>query len=333
MKIGKIPEIVLKRSVFKQIKHRREEVLIRPGVGRDCSAIAIEKDEAIVISTDPITGTTKDIGALAVHITANDIASSGGDIIGIMLTILLPEGARESDLREMMQDIESVCLNLNIEVIGGHTEVTNAVNQPIITVTGIGKISKDDLLSPKGMKPGQEIVMTKWAGLEGTAIIAKEKQEELLTKYPKEFIDGAIDFIDHISVVPEAKIGKQIGVTSMHDVTEGGIFGALWEIAEASNVGISIDLKTIPIKQETVEVCEFYDLNPYLLISSGSMLMVTEKGNELVETLKKSGIPAAIIGKVTNGNERIIINEDEKRYLEPPKSDELYKVELNSDTL
>lgn len=333
MKIGKIPETVLKRSVFKQIKHRRDEVLIRPGVGRDCSAVATQNDEAIVLSTDPITGTTKDIGALAVHITANDIASSGGDIIGIMLTILLPEGARESDLREMMQDIEAACTGLNIEVLGGHTEVTSAVNQPVISVTGIGKISKNDLLSAQGMKPGQEIVMTKWAGLEGTAIIGKEKQKELVTKYPKEFIDSAIDFINYISVVPEARIGKQVGVTFMHDVTEGGIFGALWEIAEASNVGISIDLKKIPIKQETVEICEFYDLNPYLLISSGCMLMSTERGNELVEALKEAGIPAAIIGRVTNGNERIIINEDEKRYLEPPKSDELYKVNLNSDVL
>lgn len=326
MKIGKIPETVLKRSVFKQIKHRREEVLIRPGVGKDCSAIAIGPDEAIVISTDPITGTTEDIGSLAVHITANDIASSGGDIIGIMLTILLPDGARESDLREMMQEIEAVCVDLDIEIIGGHTEVTKAVNQPIITVTGVGKISKSDLLSFDGMKPGQEIVMTKWTGLEGTTIIAKNRQEELKTKYSTEFIDGAIDFIKSISVVPEAKIGKSMGVSSMHDVTEGGVFGALWEIAEASKVGINIELKKIPLKQETVEICEFYDLNPYLLISSGCMLMSTDRGNELVDALMKAGIPAAIIGRVTKGNERIIINEDEKRYLEPPKSDELYKV-------
>lgn len=329
MKIGKIPETVLKRSVFKQIKHRREEVLIRPGVGRDCAAIGAKGEEAIVISTDPITGTTKDMGSLAVHITANDIATSGGEAIGIMLTILLPDGFRESDLREMMQDIEDTCHKLNIEVMGGHTEVTQAVNRPVISVTGIGKMLRKDLLSGKRMKPGEEIVMTKWVGLEGTAIIAKEKEDELKRKYPKEFIDSAIDFMDNISVVPEAGIGKQAGVTSMHDITEGGIYGALWEMAESSGVGITVDLKKIPIKQQTIEICEFYDLNPYLLISSGCLLMSAERGNELVDALKEKDIPAAVIGKVTSGNDRIIMNEDEKRYLEPPKSDELYKVELD----
>lgn len=326
MKIGKIPETVLKRSVFKQIKHRRSEVLVRPGVGEDCSVIGIGEDEAIVLSTDPITGTKEEIGTLAVHITANDIASSGADIIGIMLNILLPDGARESDLREMMQEIEAVCDELNIDVVGGHTEVTKAVTQPVITVTGIGKIAKNRIISTKGAKPGQEIVMTKWAGLEGTAVIAEAKKDELLYKYTEDFIDSARNFIKYISVVKEAKIARNLNVTSMHDITEGGVFGALWELAAASNVGLTVDLKKIPIKQQTIEICEFYDLNPYLLISSGCMLMAADKGNLLVDELQKEGIEAAVIGRITDSNERVIISEDEKRYLEPPKSDELYKV-------
>lgn len=331
MKIGKIPEVVLKRSVFKQIKHRREEVLVRPGVGKDCSVIELQPDEVFVMSTDPITGTVQDIGSLAVHITSNDIASSGADMIGVMLSILLPDGARESDLREMMQDIEATCSELGIEVLGGHTEVTTAVNQPIITITGVGKLKKVDVITTSGMKPGDEIVMTKWAGLEGTTIIAQDNYNELIKKYTKEFIDGAVELKKHLSIVPEARIGKRMGATSMHDVTEGGIFGALWEIAEASNVGLNIDLKKILMKQETVEICEFYNLNPYLLISSGCLLISTNKGNDLVEALSEAGIVAAIIGKVTEGKERIIHNEDEKRYLEPPRSDELYRVNLNSD--
>lgn len=326
MKIGKIPEVVLKRSVFKQIKHRRQEVLVRPGVGKDCSIIELQPDEAFVMSTDPITGATQDIGSLAVHITSNDIASSGADMIGVMLSILLPEGARESDLREMMQNIENTCGMLDVEVLGGHTEVTAAVNQPIVTITGVGKIKKSDIITTSGIKPGDEIVMTKWAGLEGTTIIAQDKYSELLTKYTKEFIDGAVALKQYLSIVPEARIAKGMGATSMHDVTEGGIFGALWEIAEASNVGLNIDLKKISMKQETVEICEFYDLNPYLLISSGCLLISTNKGNDLVEALSAEGITATIIGSATAGKERIIHNEDEKRYLEPPKSDELYKV-------
>lgn len=325
MKIGKVPESVLKRSVFKQIKHRRNEVLVSPGVGRDCSVIGLSEGEAIVLSTDPITGTVNEIGTLAVHITANDIASSGAELIGIMLTILLPDGARESDLREMMERIEEICEELNIEVLGGHTEVAAAVRQPIVTVTGVGKIQKDEITTTAGLEPSDELVMTKWAGLEGTAILAADKEEELISRYSREFIQKGKDMLSHISVVKDAVIAKKVGISAMHDITEGGIFGGLWEMAAASNVGVEVDLQKIPIKQETIEICEFFDLNPYMLMSSGCLLIATKKGNEMVDMLKKEGIPAAVIGRVTKGNDRIIINHDEKRYLEPPKTDELYK--------
>jgi len=326
MNLGKISETVLKRSVLNQIKHRREEVLVGPAVGEDCSVLTVAEDEVLVISTDPITGTVQDIGTLAVHITANDIASNGAEVIGIMLTILLPEGTAESELKMMMKDIEAVCEKLSIEVVGGHTEVTKAVRQPIVTVTGVGKMKRSEIIKTAGARPGQEIVMTKGAGLEGTAIIAAAKEAELRTKYSASFLEGAKKMIEYISVVPEARVARAVGVTSMHDVTEGGIFGALWEIGAASKVGLEVDLKKILLKQETVEICEFYDLNPYMLISSGCMLMITDKANLLVDQLKAEGIPAAVIGRITEGNDRVIINEEERRFLEPPKSDELYKV-------
>ena len=129
-----------------------------------------------------------------------------------------------------------------------------------------------------------------------------------------------------MSVLSEAAVAVRSGVSAMHDVTEGGIFGALWEMAEASGVGLEIDIKKIPIRQETVEVCEFFGINPYQLISSGCMLMAAEDGNMLVRELEKAGIPATIIGKATEGNDRVLINADEQRFLEPPKTDELYKV-------
>jgi hydrogenase maturation factor len=326
MNIGKIPETALKRSILNQIKHRRNEVLVGPAVGEDCSIVALAEDEVLVMSTDPITGTVKDIGTLAVHITSNDIASNGAEVVGIMLTILLPEGTGEEELRTMMQDMEAECGKLNIEIIGGHTEVTKAVNQPIVTVTGIGKMRRDNIIKTSGAKPGQEIVMTKWAGLEGTAIIASSREEELKRKYPASFIEGAKRMLDYISIVPEAMIARAVGVTSMHDVTEGGIFGALWEIGAASKVGMEVYLNKILLKQETVEICEFYDINPFMLISSGCLLIITDKANLLVDRLKDAGIAAAVIGRITEGNDRIIINGDERRYLEPPKSDELYKV-------
>lgn len=326
MKIGKVSENILKRSVFKQIRTKREEVVLGAGVGEDCAAIKLEADETFVISTDPITGTVKDIGALSVHITANDLASAGAEPIGIMLTVLLPEDVYESDLKEMMQQVEETCAKLQIQVMGGHTEITRAVNQPVISVTGVGKVKNGKMISTGGAKPGQDIVVSKWIGLEGTSILAKEHESALLKKYPKSLVEAAKDFDRYISVVQEAAEAVKSGVSAMHDVTEGGIYGALWEMAQASGVGLEIDLKKIPIRQETVEICEFYDLNPYCLISSGCMLMAGDNGYELVRNLEKAGISATVIGKAVKGNDRVILNEDEKRFLEPPKSDELYNV-------
>lgn len=326
MKLGKVPETILKRSVFKQLSTRRKEVLVRPHVGEDCSVLRFESDEVCVVSTDPITAALEDIGSLAVHITANDLASSGAEPVGILLTILLPEGFMEEELRKIMQDINGVCETLHIEVIGGHTEVTNAVNKPVISVTGIGKAPKEQLVLTGTAKPGQDIILTKWAGLEGTAIIAKDHEDVLRKHFNRELMDEAIALGHHLSVVEEAKIAMKHGVSSMHDVTEGGVFGALWELGACSNVGLEVILDDIPVKQCTIEICEYYGINPYKLISSGCMLMTADDGNGLIEQLQKSGIHATIIGKIMASKNRIVIQSDTRRALTPPKTDELYKV-------
>lgn len=326
MKVGKVPESVLKRSVLKQIHTKREEVLLGAGVGEDCAAIRLAENEIFVVSTDPVTGTATDIGNLAIHITMNDLASAGAEPVGVMLTILLPEGACEADLKKIMGQMEDVCTKANVQIMGGHTEVTRAVNQPLVNVCGVGKAQAGKLISTAGAKPGDDILVSKWIGLEGTSIIAKEKERELSVRYPLQLIQAAQGFDQYLSVLPEAMAAVQSGVSAMHDVTEGGIFGALWELAESSGVGLEIDLKKIPVKQETIEVCEFFGINPYELISSGCMLMASSDGNTLVHELEMIGIHATVIGKAVDGNDRVLLNGEEKRFLEPPKTDELYKV-------
>ena len=329
MKIGKVSETVLKRSIFKQIHTKRDEVLLGAGVGEDCAAVKLSPGEIFVISTDPITGTVKDVGMLAIQITANDLASSGAEPVGVMLTVLLPEEVEEADIREMMRQVEDACAHFHIQVMGGHTEVTRAVTQPVISVTGVGKVREDRLVSTAGAKPGQDILVTKWIGIEGTSIIAKEKEKELLEHFSAAFVDTAKGFDQYLSVLPDSRIAVEHGVSAMHDVTEGGIYGALWEVAEASGIGLEIDLKAIPIRQETVEICEYFELNPYYLISSGCMLMAADRGHDLVRKLEAAGIPAAVIGKATDGRARRIWNGGEESYLEHPKTDELYKIYQN----
>lgn len=326
MKTGKIPESVLKRSVLRQLHNRRDEVLLGAGVGEDCAVLTLEADEVFVMSTDPITGTGKEMGSLAVITTANDLASSGAEPVGVMLTILLPEESEEALLKEIMRDAEATCEKFHMQILGGHTEVSAAVNRPVISVSGVGKVKKDAMIKTGGARPGMDIVVSKWIGIEGTVILAKERERELLGRYATTFIDRSKDLDAYISVLSEAAVAARSGVSAMHDITEGGIFGALWEMAEASGVGLEIDLKKIPVRQETIEICEFFGLNPYELISGGSMLMAAEDGNQLVHELKKAGIPAAVIGKAMAGNDRVLRNEEERRFLEPPKPDELYRV-------
>lgn len=326
MKIGKVPENVLKRSVMKQLHYKRDEVVLGPGIGEDCAALTLAEDEIFVMSTDPITGTAKDIGKLAIQITANDLASAGAEPIGVLLTILLPDGTREIALKRIMEQMELACREAKMQILGGHTEVTAVVNQPVVNVAGVAKAKKGKLISTAGARSGMDIVVTKWIGLEGTTIFAKEKEMELKEHFPASFVDTAKAFDQYLSVVPEAAVAVKSGVAAMHDVTEGGLFGALWEMAEASGVGLEIDLKKIPIRQETVEICEYFDVNPYGLISSGMMLMASEDGNALVHALAEANIPATVIGKATDGNDRVIVRGEERRFLEPPKTDELYKV-------
>lgn len=311
---------------MKQLHYKRDEVILGPGIGEDCAALALAEDEILVMSTDPITGTAKDIGKLAIQITANDLASAGAEPIGVMLTILLPDGTREIALKRIMEQMECACREAKMQILGGHTEVTAVVNQPVVNVAGVAKAKKGSLISTAGARAGMDIVVSKWVGIEGTMIFAKEKEAELKEHFPADFVDTAIGFDRYLSVVPEAAVATQSSVAAMHDVTEGGLFGALWEMAEASGVGLEIDLKKIPIRQETVEICEYFDVNPYGLISSGMMLMASADGNALVLALQEAGIPATVIGKATVGNDRVIIRDEERRFLEPPKTDELYKV-------
>lgn len=333
MKIGKVPENVLKRSVFKQFAVSHGDVLIHAGVGEDCSAFVADGQEAIVLSTDPITGTSKDIGTFAFHVTANDIASSGAVLFGMLLTVILPPGTEESELKQIIGEISELAGAHGVEILGGHTEVSAAVNQPLISVTGVGKAPKDKVVKTGGLKAGQELVLTKWAGLEGTAILAAEREGLLKEHLPPEIVDRAKQFTDYLSVVPEGRIAAEAGVSAMHDVTEGGVFGALWEMASASGVGLMVDLKKIPIRQETVEICEVFPINPYQLISSGAMLIGTDHGSRLVEELQRAGIPGAVIGYATEGNDRVVCNGEERRFLEPPKTDELFRaLEVNIES-
>lgn len=328
MRNGKVSESVLMRSVLRRIKTKREEVLCGAGVGTDCAVLSFDKETSVFFSTNPVSAPTDAVCIYGIHRALNNVAAAGAEPVSFMISAMLPTGTEETELQEMMRQTESLCSRFHVQAVGGHTEVTDAVRTPVLTVTGIGRQKKDSMMleETKSIKPGQDVIVSKWIGLEGTVRIAREYREELLTRYPARMIDEAAEFEQFLSVIPEAATACKSGVCGMHDVSQGGICGALWELAQKAGVGLEIDLKKLPLKQETIEICEFYDLNPYELSSTGCLLMTAEDGTGLVTALEKEGIPAVIVGRTTAGNDRVLWNEEERRFLEPPKTDQMYRL-------
>lgn len=326
MRTGKISENVLIRSVLRKIKNKREEVVCGAGVGIDCAVLSFEEDEETVLSTEPVSAPADMVCTYALHRAMNNVAAAQAEPVGIMISAMLPEDMEEKELQDMMQQAEDICEHFNMQLIGGHTEKAAMLRQPMLTATCIGKRKKDRPWGMRSIKPGQDVVISKWIGLEGSVRIAKEHKQELLTRYPLRMIEEAIAFERLLSVIPEAATAVKSGACGIHDVSQGGIFAALWEMAHGADVGLEIDLRKLPIRQETVELCEFFDLNPYELLSGGSLLMTAEDGNGLVLALEKEGIPAIVVGKTTAGNDRVLWNEEEKRFLEPPKEDQIYQL-------
>lgn len=326
MEIGKVPHDVLNEKILGNIKAMRPEVLLRPSIGEDCSAVKVKDDEVIVLSTDPITGATANIGSIAVNINANDLASSGAEPIGIMVTLLLPPTTEVAEIQDMMMELSTACQEMNMEILGGHTEITDGVNRPIISVTAVGKAKKDQLVSTGGAMVGDHVVMTKWAGLEGTAIIAEDCYQQLATVLSETDQEQAKNLINQLSVLPESRIARELAIHGMHDVTEGGILGAAWEMAFCAGKGIIVEEDKIPILDVTRKICDHYQIDPMKLISSGSMLICTSVGDELVKRLESQGIPASIIGQITEEKEMLVCRQGQLEKLEEPEVDELYKV-------
>lgn len=325
MEIGKLSNDVLEKIVISNIKNKRKEVLVRAGIGEDSAVVDLE-NQLCVISTDPITGATKDIGSLAIYISCNDVAASGAEPVGVLLTILAPPKTREKDIENIMIDAGKAAEEINVEIMGGHTEITNAVNRIVISTTVIGKQDKAKLLNSKEIEIGDKVLMTKYAGIEGTSIIAKELEDKLIDKIGKEKLEIAKNMDSMLSVVNEGMICGEIGVNYMHDITEGGVFGAIWEATKAIGKGIKIYEKLIPVDPITREIGDILDIDIYKLISSGSMLIIAkeEKLSEMRKELDRSDTKITVIGEVID--QGIILEKNgDNTEIEPPGSDELYK--------
>ena len=327
MKTGRLPESILCNMAGKGM-HPAGKIKELPdgfGIGKDCAALQAEDEEIFVITHDLMQTIPENyMGKMAAYTAADHIAAEGGIPVGITMTALFPPDTKKHQIERVIRQIHGTCASLSMVIIEGHTEVTEAVNQPLLSVHGVGKILPQNQ-RPGKAKPGQELIVTGAIGLAGTGMIADLKKEELSRRFPSMFLREAEACSERLSIEKEAEILSRSDTFRMA-LGELGIYGALWETAEKSGTGLEVEIEKIPIKQHTIEICEYFDLNPYQLMSTGAMLIASDQGQELVRELQTNGIQAAVIGRTSDSREKLIYRQGKAANLEITRNDEFYKI-------
>jgi hydrogenase maturation factor len=325
---GKIPPEILENIIFKNLGANRREVIVGPSTGFDGAVIDLG-NESLIVSMDPITGAIEKLGWLAVNINANDVATFGVEPSFFLSCILLPENSDKKTVETISFQMGEAAKNLGIAIIGGHCEVTPGLTNPVVVGCMIGLAEKGNYVTAGGAKPGDKLILTKSAGIEGTAILAADKEEQLKKKVDSSILQNAKSFYNQISVVQDAMTAyKTGGVHAMHDPTEGGVAGGIHEMADASKLGVKIFEEKILIKPETTEICRFFSIDPLQLISSGALLIAAkpEFVDRIITNLKSHQIYAAVIGEFSEDpHKRLLVGKNGKiKDLPRPLSDHLW---------
>ena len=326
MRIGKLSNEELEQVVIRKIKYQHPDVLIHSGVGEDCSVIDYG-DEVCVVSSDPITGAAHQIGKLAIDVACNDIASTGAEALGVMMVMLAPPSATKEELAQVMREATDEAARLKIEILGGHTEVTDAVNRMVLVMTVIGKERKSQFESNnQPVRPGDWVLISKEIGLEGTAILAYDREEWVSGQIDAATLALAKAQMNRLSVLEEGRIGAKVGFKYMHDITEGGVLGACWEASRAMGQGVKIELEAIPLLPVTRKIAEIFEIDPYSLISSGSMLAVVtpDQGVKWIAEGEIQGIRVTKIGEVQGNQPMLSAADGSVRVIASPEADALY---------
>ena len=340
MKIGKLSNEQLSQLVLSRLPALSSSTVVGADIGADCAWIDLGS-QMMVISSDPITAGGMESGTLTIHVSCNDIAACGVRPTGILIDIIAPPSCDEKDISKIVDDASREARKIGVDIVGGHTEVSGSVNTFVVISTAFGLISKDHPVPLGHAMEGDSLIVTKTCGIEGSYIAVKEHLDKL-SSVPSHMIQKAQAYSSLISVVPEGVICgnltsstgevnsrgyKLCAANLLHDVTEGGILGASYEMAHISGLGLIIDERLIPVTEETSMICDTLGINPFRLISSGSMLIASPEPQRILDELHKGGIDACVIGRFkgkVEGFFRIDKNTGEQVELTPPQADELY---------
>ena len=325
---GKVPVDILKDVVFKNLGVNRSEVILGPATGVDGAILDMGSKNAIV-SMDPITGAVERIGMEAININANDVATFGVEPAFFFSCIMLPENVDSSIIEKISTQMHNAAKELGIAIVGGHCEVTPGLANPIVVGCIMGLTEKGKYVTAAGAKTGDKIILTKTAGIEGTAILATDREEQLKKVFNQTLLDGAKHFYSQISVVKDALTAYRTGgVHAMHDPTEGGILNGIHEMADAANLGARVLQEKITVEPETAKICRYYEIDPLQLISSGALLIAADPqaAPKIIDNLAKEHIYADVIGEFTpNPNKRLLVHgDDSAELMQRPTSDHLW---------
>jgi hydrogenase maturation factor len=302
--VGKLPVELLAR-LLAETPVQDPRVLLGPGIGLDCAVIQAGQG-LLVLKSDPITFATDAIGWYAVQVNANDVVTTGATPRWLMATLLLPEGKTTPELVwQINNQIQAACRELDISVVGGHTEITSGLDRPIVVGTLVGEVGQERLITPRGALPGDRLLLSKGVPIEATALLAREFPERLRQAggLSEAEIQQAQAFLYYpgISIAREAMLATQAGVVhAMHDPTEGGLYTALWELAEACGHSLLADPARVPVPELSARICRILGLDPLAAIASGALLMAVPAGeaHKICAALQSAGIRCAEIGRI-----------------------------------
>lgn len=319
---GKLPPAVLERLVLGYRGADRAEVVRGAGIGVDAAVLRLGAGTT-VFSVDPITGSGSRLGELSVQVACNDLAAAGAEPVAVGITLLVPVELGEAYIAQFMAEADAACRRLNVAIAGGHTELVAGLATPLVCVAALGQPWPGYQL-PAGPRPGQALVLTKGAGVEGAAILATDFAAQLEEVVPEEYLARARSLFARLSVVPEARLAVAHGASAMHDVTEGGVLGAVWEMVYPTGLGVEVEAEKVPVPPEVDAICRALSVDPLRLVSSGSLLVAISHPQPLLAELAAAGIPAAVVGRITEEG-RWLVKGGGRLPLEPPEGDELWR--------
>ncbi len=282
--------------------------------------------ETMIYSTAAVAGRTENIGNYAIATVVNELAAKGGREPEVYVHLLLPEKLQRPHVYCIEKKIKKICAEQGINLLEIRESIQAQISEYTVTASGVDRAPKEEPWYRETMRAGQDIVLTKWIGTEGMLRILEEQNEELARRFTPAFLNQAAAFGAGVFAGKEAELAREKGAVKILPVSEGGIFAALWKLAEEAGSGLEVDLKKISIRQETIEVCEHFRMNPYQLASSGCLLIVAEDGRMMTDAFAEAGVHASVIGRLRGDRDKIIRNGEDVRYIDRPAPDEINKL-------